>query len=446
VNKESKMNKRRNVLIMGAAGRDFYNFNVFFRKNPNYNVVCFTATQIPFVSGRRYPKELSGKLYHKGIPIFDEKDLPKLIKKYNIDVVVLAYSDLLHEDVMHKASLAISCGADFWLMGPKSTQLKSRKPVISVCATRTGAGKTTVTRKIAKIIRDLKKRVVIIRHPMPYGILKKQICQIFTKFEDLEKYKCTIEEKEEFEPYLREGFVVYAGIDYEKIIKMAEKEADVILFEGGNNDFSIIKSDLYVTVADSLRPGHEISSFPGEINTRIADIIIINKTNVASKKAVEKVEENIKKINKKALIIKASSIINIDKPELIRNKRVVVVEDGPTVTHGGLKHAAGYAAAKKYKAKIVKPVGVGSINKAIERYDLNIIPALGYNKKQIKELGRSINATIKKRKCDAVVLGTSSDISKYIKIKKPLVIVDYELNIKEKRKKVYLKKIIKERI
>jgi len=413
---------------MGAAGRDFHNFNVYFRNRPEYEVIAFTASQIPNITERRFPPELSGPLYPDGIPIYPEDLLPELIKKYDVDEVVLSYSDLLYEDVMHKASIALSSGADFKLLSVKNTILKTNKPVISVCAARTGAGKSTVSRRIAQILKKYGVKFVVIRHPMPYGDLKKQILQKFEKFEDLDKYECTIEEREEYEPHLREGNVVYAGVDYEKILSEAEKEAQVILWDGGNNDWSFLETELYITVVDPLRPGHELNSFPGEVNVRLADVIVINKVNSARDEDVEKVIQNIRKVNKKAIIIRAKSEVSVDNPQIIENKRVLVVEDGPSVTHGGLPYAAGYIAAIKYKAREIvdpRPYAVGSIKKAYEEYTHlgPVLPALGYGKKQMKEL----EETISKIECDTIILGTPSDITRYLNVKVPVVHVYYEL-------------------
>ncbi|RLE85683.1 MAG: GTPase [Thermoprotei archaeon] len=424
------MSKRakRKVIIMGAAGRDFHNFNVYFRDNEEYEVVAFTAAQIPNITDRKYPPELSGSLYPNGIPIYPENMLYDLIKKYNVDEVVLSYSDLLYDEVMRKASIALSAGADFKLLSVKNTMLKSNKPVISVCAARTGAGKSTVSRRIARLLKKYGIKFVVIRHPMPYGDLRKQTWQRFETFEDLDKHECTIEEREEYEPHIREGNIVYAGVDYEKILSEAEKEAQVILWDGGNNDWSFYVSDLYITVVDPLRPGHELLSYPGEVNVRLADVIIINKVGIAKNEDVEKVIKNVKRINDKAIIIKANSEVSVDNPELIKGRRVLVVEDGPTVTHGGLPYAAGYVAAVKYGAKeIINPrdFAVGSIKTAYDKYSHigPVLPALGYGRKQMKELEETIN----KIDCDAMVLGTPSDISRYLNIKIPVVKVFYEL-------------------
>ncbi len=417
------------VIIMGAAGRDFHNFNTFFRDNEKYRVVAFTATQIPNIDNRKYPAELAGKLYPNGIPIYPEEDLEKLIKKYKVDIVVLAYSDLLSTKVFEIINRVLSAGADFRILGPEHTMIKSSKPVIAVTASRTGAGKSTVSRKIASILKEYNLKIGIIRHPMPYGDLVREAVQKFETFEDLDKHKCTIEEREEYEQHIREGNIVYAGVDYQKILELAEKESDIILWDGGNNDWSFIKPDLYITVVDPLRPGHELSSFPGTVNVLLADIIIINKINVAQKKDIEQVLKNIKKINQKAKIILANSDITVDNPVLIKDKKVLVVEDGPTVTHGQLGYAAGYVAAQNYGAKeIVDPKtwAVGSLKTTFEKYPHigTVLPAMGYGERQMKELEETINRV----PADVVILGTPSDISRYLKINKPVVRIHFELN------------------
>ncbi|MCE4607952.1 MAG: cyclic 2,3-diphosphoglycerate synthase [Caldisphaeraceae archaeon] len=429
---KSKSTSQRviSVIIMGAAGRDFHNFNVFFRDNPNYKVVAFTATQIPDISGRRYPPELAGKLYPKGIPIYDEKDLPKLIKKYKVDICVLAYSDLLYDYVMHRASIVNASGADFMLMGTGSTMVKSKKPVIAVTAVRTGCGKSQTSRKIVEILKKKGVRAVAIRHPMPYGDLSKMVVQRFASYKDMDKADCTIEEREEYEPYIDNDLVVYAGVDYEKILKSAEAEADLILWDGGNNDFSFYKADLYITVVDPLRPGHEVSYYPGEVNVRLADIVIINKENSATREQIKTVEENVRRVNPKAKIIHANSKLILDGNTRLKGKRVIVVEDGPTTTHGGMGFGAGYVAAKRAGCRIVDPrqYAVGSIKKTFEKYNhlKEVLPAMGYSKNQIKELERTIN----KADCDLVISGTPIDLRRVLKVNKQIVRVRYDLEEK----------------
>jgi len=420
--------KRRRIIIMGAAGRDFHNFNVFFRDNENYEVVAFTATQIPNIEGRVYPPELAGKLYPNGIPIYPEEELPELIKKYNVDAVVFAYSDVSHEYVMHRASIVNAAGADFWLMGYNTTALKSRKPVISVCAVRTGCGKSQTSRKVTDILHKYGIKYAVIRHPMPYGDLRKQVVQRFASYEDLDKNDCTIEEREEYEPHIDRGSVVYAGVDYEKILRQAEEEADVILWDGGNNDIPFYKSDFHIVVTDSLRPGHEVSYHPGETNFRMADVIIINKIDSAPPENVETIRNHIREINPKARVIDAVSPIFVEDAEKIYGKRVIVVEDGPTLTHGGMRFGAGFVAARKFGAAEIidpRPYAVGSIKETYEKYphlDL-ILPAMGYGEQQMKELEETIN----KSDADLVVIGTPIDLRRILKLNKPAVRVKYEL-------------------
>jgi len=419
---------KRKAVIMGAAGRDFHNFNVFFRGNKDYDVVCFTAEQIPNISGRKYPKELSGRLYPKGIPIYEEKDLPEIIKKQGIDVVVLAYSDLSYDDVMHKASLVNSLGADFVLMGGAQTMLKSGKPVISVCAVRTGCGKSQTTRKISSILKKMGYMVVVVRHPMPYGDLKKQACQRFAEYGDLYRHECTIEEREEYEQHIKNGFVVYAGVDYGRILREAEKEADIILWDGGNNDTPFYMPDLHIVVADPHRPGHGMRYYPGETNLRSADVVVINKENTANKEDIKRVMEVIRQTKPDAKIIHASSEVTTDDPDKIRNKKVLVVEDGPTLTHGEMSYGAGWVAAKKFKAKaIIRPekYALGSIRKAYKKYPQikEVLPALGYGERQVSDLRGSINRT----PCDLVVIATPMDLAELIKINKPSVYIKYDL-------------------
>ena len=418
-----------NVIIMGAAGRDFHVFNTYFRHNKIYNVVGFTATQIPNIDGRKYPHELAGELYPEGIHIYPEEDLEKLIKEKGVKQVIFAYSDISNEYVMHKASTILSIGSDFRLMGPENTSIKSTKPLISICAVRTGVGKSQTTRRISNILNNMGKKVVAIRHPMPYGDLNSQICQRFASYEDLDKHKCTIEEREEYEPHIDNGIIVYSGVDYEVIIREAEKEADVILWDGGNNDFSFYKADLNIVLVDPLRAGDEISYYPGETNLKMADVIVINKIDSAEKKDIELVVENIEKYNKEATIIKAESPISADQWEDIEGKRVLVIEDGPTLTHGGMKYGAGMVAAKKYGAKEIvdaKPYAVGSIKKVYEKYNHLelILPAMGYGDKQVKELEEMINSI----DCDIVISGTPIDIRRVIYTDKKIVRVKYNLN------------------
>ena len=421
------MSKKR-VIIMGAAGRDFHNFNVYFRGNDEYEVVAFTATQIPGIESRTYPPELAGPNYPNGIPIYSEEELPNLIKKFNVDEVVFAYSDVSHEYVMHKASIALAAGADFRLMGPSTTMLKAKVPVVSVCAVRTGCGKSQTSRKVAKILRSNGYRVIVVRHPMPYGDLRKQVCQRFATFEDLDKYECTIEEREEYEPHIRNGVIVYAGVDYEKILREAEREADVIVWDGGNNDLPFYKPDLHIVVADPHRPGHELRYHPGEANLRMADVVVINKVDTAEPENIEKVENNVREVNPKAIIVKAASPMTVDNPELIKGKHALVIEDGPTLTHGEMPFGIATIAAKKLGASEIvdpRPYAVGSIVDAYKKYKHlgTILPALGYGERQIRELEETINAA----PCDVVVVGTPIDLRRIVKINKPAVYVRYEL-------------------
>lgn len=418
------------VIIMGAAGRDFHNFNVYFRNNDAYEVVAFTATQIPGIAERGYPPELAGANYPNGIPIYPEDELPNLTKQHDIDQVVFAYSDVPHEYVMHKASMVLANGADFRLMGPKTTMLEAKVPLVSVCAVRTGSGKSQTSRQVAKILKNKGLKVVAIRHPMPYGDLTKQIWQRFATYEDLDKHECTIEEREEYEPHIDNGIIVYAGVDYEKILREAEKEADVIVWDGGNNDLSFYKSDLYIVVADPHRAGNELTYYPGETNLRMANVVIINKVDTADPKNVEKVKENIEKVNPKARVLEAASPITVDKPELIKGNRVLVIEDGPTLTHGNMPYGAGAVIAKKLGAMEMvdpRPYAVGSIKDTYEKYTHlgAILPAVGYGDKQIAEL----KATIDRTPCDAVVIGTPIDLRRVMTIDKPTVRAKYELKV-----------------
>ncbi|MGZ5439555.1 MAG: cyclic 2,3-diphosphoglycerate synthase [Candidatus Aminicenantales bacterium] len=418
----------KKVLIMGAAGRDFHNFNTYFRDNPDYRVVAFTATQIPDIEGRKYPAALAGKLSPKGIPIFAEADLDKLIAAHKVDDVHLAYSDLPHAYVMDKASQVLAAGANFVLLGPCDTMIKSRKPVVSVCAVRTGSGKSQTSRRVATILKEKGRRVVAIRHPMPYGDLVKQKVQRFATYADLDKHECTIEEREEYEPHIDKGIIVYAGVDYGAILRQAEKEADVILWDGGNNDFSFYKSDLEIVVADPHRPGHELSYYPGAVNFRRADVIVINKMDTATPEGIETVLANARKFNPKAKIIRANSPTIVKDGGRITGKRVLVIEDGPTLTHGGMKYGAGIVAARKYGAAEIidpRPFAVGSIKKTFEKYNHldNVLPAMGYGDKQTRELAQTIEAI----DCDLVVSATPIDITRVLKVSKPILRVGYEL-------------------
>lgn len=419
---------KKRVLIMGAAGRDFHVFNTYFRNNEQYEVVAFTATQIPNIEGRKYPSDLAGDLYRDGIPIYPEEQLESLIKDLNIHEVVFAYSDVSHEEVMHKASRALSAGADFKLLGPKSTMLESTKPVVSVCAVRTGVGKSQTTRKVCKVLKDMGKKVVAVRHPMPYGDLSKQICQRFASYEDLDFHKCTIEEREEYEPHIEMGIVVYAGVDYEVILREAQKEADIIVWDGGNNDFPFYRSDLHIVLVDPHRPGHEMKYHPGETNLRMADVLVINKIDTASPEGIDAVRKSIEAVNPDAIVVEAASPIFVEDPEKIKGKRVLVIEDGPTLTHGEMTYGAGYVAAKKYGAsEIVDPrkYSVGSIKDTYEKYKhlSLILPAMGYGEEQMRELEETINNC----DCDTVIIGTPIDLTRIIKINKPAVRVKYRL-------------------
>ncbi|HAW71166.1 MAG TPA: GTPase [Firmicutes bacterium] len=422
------MAKRQKVLILGAAGRDFHNFNVYFRDNEDYEVVAFTATQIPDIQGRKYPAVLAGKLYPKGIDILDESEMVNLIKKFNVDIVVFAYSDVTHENLMHIASTAMAAGADFMMMGPDHTMVKSTKPVIAVTAVRTGVGKSQTTRRVAEILQGMGKKVVAIRHPMPYGDLAKQAVQRFASYADLDKHETTIEEREEYEPHIDKGIVVYAGVDYEAILREAEKEADVILWDGGNNDIPFYKSDLHILLVDPHRAGHEVKYHPGETNLRMADVVVINKIDTASAEGIDQVRQSAARVNPKAVVVDAASPIFVENGEQIRGKRVLVIEDGPTLTHGEMKYGAGIVAAKKYgAAELVdpRPYAVGSIDFTFKKYPGigTLLPAMGYGKQQMRDL----EATIDKTDCDLVISATPIDITRVIKVKKPMLRVGYEL-------------------
>lgn len=420
--------KRERIIIMGAAGRDFHQFNTMFRDNPDYEVVAFTATQIPFIANRIYPKELSGKLYPKGIKIYDESELSGLIKKLKVNKCSLAYSDLPYQEVMRKASLVNACGANFVLFAPQLAMLKSTRPVIAVCAVRTGAGKSPATRYISKMLRNLGVKTVIIRHPMPYGDLKEQVVERFATLKDLDKYKATIEEREDYEPHIKNGFVVYAGVDYEKILRKAESEAQIVIWDGGNNDSSFIKPDLLITVADPLRAGNELSYYPGETCARMADVLLINKVNSADPAEVERVADNLKEINPRATLVLADSVVSADNAKIIKGKSVLLVEDGPTITHGNMRFGAATVAAEQYGAKEVvaaKPYAVGTIRDTFNKYKAleKELPAMGYSAKQIKDLETTIN----RADCDVVISATPTDLRHLINANKPIVQVSYEL-------------------
>lgn len=420
--------KKDRVIIMGAAGRDFHNFNVYFRNNSNYEVVAFTATQIPDIAGRKYPPELSGPLYPEGIPIYLEEDLSDLIKKNEIDQVILAYSDLPHQYVMDKASIVLSSGADFRLMGPKNTMLKAKIPVVSICAVRTGCGKSQTTRKVSEILKRNGYKIAVIRHPMPYGDLREQIWQRYETYADLDCYNCTIEEREEYEPHIDRGNILYAGVDYQEILTRAEKEADLILWDGGNNDLPFYQPDLHIVVTDPHRAGHEMTYYPGEANLRMADVVVINKIDTAELDKINLLRENIHLLAPEAILIEAASPLTVDHSEFIRGKRVLVVEDGPTLTHGGMKYGAGIMAAQKFGAKEIidpRPYAVGSIAETYVKYpDIGILlPAMGYGKKQVQELEETINAA----DCDLVIIGTPIDLTRIIQINKKSIRVKYEL-------------------
>lgn len=423
--------EKKNVIIIGAAGRDFHNFNTYYRDNEQYNVVAFTAAQIPDIDGRKYPAELAGKLYPDGIPIVAEEELATLIKDKNIDDCTFSYSDVPYNRVMRVGALVNAAGANFNLLGPKDTMIKSTKPVIAVVATRTGCGKSQTSRKVIEYLMAKGLKVVAVRHPMPYGDLVAQKVQRFAEVADLEKHKCTIEEMEEYEPHVVRGNVIYAGVDYEAILREAEKDpsgCDVVLWDGGNNDFSFYKPDLTITVADPHRPGHELSYYPGEVNMRLADVIVINKMDSASPEGIQIVRESIAEVNPNAVVVDGASPIKVDNPEVIKGKRVLVVEDGPTLTHGEMKLGAGTVAAQKYGAAEIidpRPYTVGKLAETFKIYP-NIgvlLPAMGYSDEQLKDLETTINSV----DCDAVIIGTPIDLSRIVKINKPTTRVYYDL-------------------
>jgi predicted GTPase len=422
---------KKNVIIIGAAGRDFHNFNTYYRGNDSYNVVAFTAAQIPDIDGRKYPTELAGELYPDGIPIFAEEDLPKLIKDLNVDDCVFSYSDVPYERVMSVSALVNASGSNFMLLGPADTMVKSTKPLIAVGAVRTGCGKSQTSRRILELLMEKGLKVVAIRHPMPYGNLVEQRVQRFATIEDLHKHKCTVEEMEEYEPHVVRGDVIYAGVDYEDILHAAENDpdgCDVVLWDGGNNDFPFYKPDLNITVVDPHRPGHELRYYPGEVTLRLSDVVVINKMDTASPEGIQTVRESIAKVAPKAIVIDAASPIKVDDPSLIRGKRVLVVEDGPTLTHGEMKLGAGTVAAMKFGAAEMvdpRPYTVGKITETFEIYPNigNLLPAMGYSEQQLKDLETTINNT----DCDSVIIGTPIDLNRLIKIKKPNTRVHYDL-------------------
>ncbi len=419
---------RQKVIILGAAGRDFHDFNVYWRDHPTAEIVAFTAAQIPNIAGRTYPPALTGPRYPAGIPIYPEEQLDELISRHDVTLVAMAYSDLPHEVVMHKAARANAAGADFIMLGHRATMLPSRKPVVAVCAARTGCGKSQTTRRVASILRDRGKRIAAVRHPMPYGDLTRQICQRFASLDDLDRHECTIEEREEYEPHISAGNLVFAGVDYARILAAAEAEADVILWDGGNNDLPFFKPDLLITVLDPHRPGHEIRYYPGETNLRMSDCVVINKCDSARQQDIECVARNTGSINPDADIIRANSPVSVSSPDRIRGRRVLAVEDGPTVTHGEMAFGAAHLAARKYgAASIVDPrrAAVGSIKEAFAKYNhlTDVLPALGYGERQIHELEQTINAV----DCDLVLIGTPIDLARMLKINKPALRVTYEL-------------------
>lgn len=422
------MQKRR-IVIMGAAGRDFHNFNLVYRERADCEVVAFTATQIPDIAGRAYPAELAGALYPKGIPILAEDDLPTIVAERGVNEIVFAYSDVSHEYVMHRASLANALGADFTLLGAEETMLDARKPVVAVCAVRTGSGKSQTTRSVAELLTSRGKRVVVVRHPMPYGDLRLQVCQRFAKYDDMSKHRCTIEEMEEYEQHIARGTVVYGGVDYAKILEEAEKEADVVLWDGGNNDTSFYTPDVLIVVADPHRVGNELTYYPGEQNLRMADVVLINKEDTARPEDVARLVKNITSVNPGAMIIHAQSPVTFENGVDLSGKRALVIEDGPTLTHGGMTFGAGAVAARAAGAMLVdaRPHAVGRIRALFEQYPHvgQVLPAAGYNAEQIADLEKTVNAV----DCDYVIIGTPIDLRRIIKINKPTVRVRYDLRV-----------------
>jgi predicted GTPase len=415
------------VIILGAGGRDFHNFNTYFRENPSYRVVAFTATQIPFIANRLYPPELAGPSYPEGIPIYMEEELPELLSEYPVDQIIFSYSDVSHEELMDKASLILSKGQDFVLLGPKETMIESRVPVISVCAVRTGCGKSVITRKLASLLKKRDLMVSVIRHPMAYCAFKPVLR--FSSVKDMEEETCTIEEREEFEPLVERGITVYAGVDYEQVLRDAEKESRVIVWDGGNNDFPFIRPDWEIVLVDALRPGHEKLYYPGEVNLRRADLLIITKVNEASGASLKKIKENISLANPGATVLEASTIIRLDRPAEVEGRRVLVIEDGPTITHGGMPDGAGAAACRKLGAELVdpRPCVVRSLKVVYEKYSHigPVLPAMGYSEEQIKDL----EETIERCPCDAVVIATPTDLRRKIRIEKPTVRVNYDFDV-----------------
>ena len=432
----------KKVCILGAAGRDFHNFNVIFRSDSNYQVVAFTATQIPGIAGRRYPPELAGPLYPEGIPILPEDDLERIIREENVDIVVFSYSDVSYPHVMHLASRASAAGADFWLLSSERTLLQSKLPVVSICAVRTGCGKSPTSRRVAAVLRDMGLRLAVIRHPMPYGDLAAQRTQRYAELADLDRHECTIEEREEYEPHIRAGTLVYAGVDYEEILNQAEQEADIILWDGGNNDSPFYRAGLEIVVTDPHRAGHELAYFPGEINLRRAHVVIINKVNTAEAENIERVRNSIRAANPGATVVEASCEVITPAPEQINGKRVLVIEDGPTLTHGGMAFGAGVVAARQHGAAALvdpRPYAVGSIRETFEKYShlTDLLPAMGYGNEQRRELEETINAI----PCDLVLVATPIDLAGIVDISKPSLRVTYEI---EERTRPDLQEILAE--
>lgn len=420
--------KRERIVIMGAAGRDFHNFNVCYRDDPRFRVVAFTAAQIPYITGRRYPASLAGKLYPRGIPIHDEQELPELISRHRVNRVVFSYSDISHEELMHRASLVLACGADFSLLGPDATMLKSRKPVISVCAVRTGCGKSQLTRYLCEILSSRKLLPVVVRHPMPYGDLASQEVERFASFDDLALYRCSIEEREEYEPLIRLKAVVYAGVDYGKILRLAEREGDVIIWDGGNNDFPFFVPDLEITLVDPLRSGDETGYFPGEVNLRRAEVVVINKSNTVVRQVCDRLEQATRSVNPGAAIVRTQSLLSVADPRVIEGREVLVIEDGPSITHGGLSSGAGYAAAIQFKARTVidpRPYAVGTIADTYAAYSHigHVLPAMGYSATQIEDLRQ----TIERVPCDLILSATPIDLRRLMSLSMPVEHVAYEI-------------------